>query len=95
MHFCKRHTSYSLDPFIIIVGVYQGLYSPSLLWSLLLGPSRLSTLVGDMAKALAIITLYPLATRGMSVCSTNIHRRTTARWSAGRRSIVVGTEVPG
>ena len=47
-----------------------------------------------MAEALAIVTLYPLATLGMSVCGANIHRHTAARWSAGR-SIMVGTEVPG
>ena len=51
--------------------------------------------MGDMAEALTIVALYPLATLGMSVCGTNIHRRTTARWSAGRRHIIVGTKVPG
>ena len=50
--------------------------------------------MGNMAKALAIVTLYPLATLGMSVCGTNIHRCTAAQWSAGRRSIVIGTKVP-
>ena len=48
-----------------------------------------------MAEALAIVALYPLTMLGTSVCSTNIHRRTTARWSAGRSHIIVGTEVPG
>ena len=47
-----------------------------------------------MAEALAVVTLYPPATWGTSVCGANIHRRTAARWSAGR-SIMVGTEVPG
>ena len=28
-----------------------------------------------MAEALAIVTLYPLATLGTSVCGTNVHRR--------------------
>ena len=51
--------------------------------------------MGDMAEALAIVALYPLATLGTSICGTNIHRCTTARWSAGRRCIIVGTEVPG
>ena len=48
-----------------------------------------------MAEALAIVALYPLATLGMSVCGTNIHRHTAARWSARRGSIIVGTKVPG
>ena len=94
-HLCKRHASYSFDPFVVVVRVYPGLYSPSLLWPLLPGPSRLSALAGDMAEALAIVTLYPLATLGTSIHGTNIHRRTAARWSARRRCTVVGTEVPG
>ena len=44
---------------------------------------------------MAIVALNPLATLGTSVCSTNIHRRTTAQWSARRGSVIVGTEVPG
>ena len=48
-----------------------------------------------MAKALTVVTLYPLATLGMSVCGTNIHRHTAAQWSAGRESVMIGTEVPG
>ena len=40
-HFCEQHTSYSFDPFVVVVGVYLGLYSPSLLWPLLPGPLRL------------------------------------------------------
>ena len=48
-----------------------------------------------MAEALAVVTLDPLATLGTSVRGTNIHRRTAARWGARRRSIMVGTEVPG
>ena len=95
MHFCKRHTLYSFDPFIIIVRVYLGLYSPSLLWQLLPGPLRLSALAGNMAKALTVVTLYPLAMLGTSVCGTNIHRCTAARWGAGRGSVMIGTEVPG
>ena len=87
MHFCEQHTSYSFDPLIVIVGVYLGLYSLSLLWPLLLGPLRLCALTGNMAEALAIVALYPLATLGMSVCGTNIHRCTTARWSAGNCSL--------
>ena len=51
--------------------------------------------MGNMAEALAVVTLYAPATRGTSVCGTNIHRHITARWSAGRRSIMVGTEVLG
>ena len=51
--------------------------------------------MGNMAKALAVVTLNPLAMLGTSVCSTNIHRCTAARWGVGRRSIMVGTEVPG
>ena len=51
--------------------------------------------MGDMAEALAVVALNPLAMLGTSVCGTNIHRRTAARWSAGRRCIIVGTEVPG
>ena len=51
--------------------------------------------MGNMAKALEIVALYPLATLGMSVCSTTVHRCTAAQWSAGRRSIIVGTEVLG
>ena len=97
MHFCKWHSSYSIDPFIVIDWVL-GLHSPSLLWPLLPGPLRLCALVGDMAKALAVVALYPLATRGTSVggvCSTNIHRCTTAWWSAGGRWVMIGTEVPG
>ena len=94
-HLCKRHASYSFDPFVVVVRVYPGLYSPSLLWSLLLGPSRLSALTGDMAEALAMVTLYPLATLGTSIHGTNIHRCTTARWSAGRSQVIVGTKVPG
>ena len=58
MHFCKQHTSYSFDPFVIIVQVYLGLYSLSLLWPLLLGLMRLSTLLGNMAEALAVVALY-------------------------------------
>ena len=77
------------------MGVYLGLYGLSLLWPLLLGPARLSTLAGNMAEALAIVTLYPLAMRGTSICGTNIHRRTTARWGARRRGIVIGTKVLG
>ena len=48
-----------------------------------------------MAEALAIVTLYPLATLGTSVCSTNVHRCTAAQWGTQRGSIIVGTEVPG
>ena len=51
--------------------------------------------MGNVAEALAIVALNPLATLGMSVCGTDIHRRTAARWGAGRGSIVIGTEVPG
>ena len=51
--------------------------------------------MGNMAEALTVVTLYPPATLGTSVCGTNIHGRTTARWSAGRGSIMIGTEVPG
>ena len=93
MHLCERHTSYSFDPFVIIVKVYPGLYSPFWLWQLLLGPLRLSALVGNMAEALTVVTLYPLATLGTSVCSTNIHRCTAARWSARGGSVMTG--VPG
>ena len=95
MHFCEQHTLYSFDPLIVIVRVYLGLYNPSLLWRLLPGPSRLSALAGNMAEALAVVTLYPPATWGTSVCGTNIHRCTAAQWSAGRRGITVGTKVPG
>ena len=84
MHFCEQHTSYSFDPLIIIVWVYLGLYHLSLLWPLLPGLARLSALVGNMAEALAIVALYPLATLGTSVCGTNVHRHTAARWSARR-----------
>ena len=86
---------YSFDPLVVIVRVYLGLYSPSLLWQLLLGLLRLSALAGNMAEALAVVALNPLAMLGTSVCGTNIHRRTAARWDAGRRSIMLGTEVPG
>ena len=48
-----------------------------------------------MAKALTVVTLYPLATLGMSVCGTNIHRCTASQWGAGRGSVVIGTEVLG
>ena len=48
-----------------------------------------------MAEALAVVTLDPLATLGTSVCGTNIHRCTTARWGAGRSRVIVGTEVLG
>ena len=48
-----------------------------------------------MAEALTVVTLYPLATLGMSVCGTNVHRRTAAQWGAGRGSIMIGTKVPG
>ena len=48
-----------------------------------------------MAEALTVVTLYPLAMLGTSVCSTNIHRCTAARQGAGRGSVVIGTEVPG
>ena len=48
-----------------------------------------------MVEALAVVTLDLLAMLGMSVCSTNIHRRTTARWDARRGSVVIGTEVLG
>ena len=65
------------------------------MWQLLLGLSRLSALTGNMAEALAVVTLDPLATLGTSVCSTNIHRCTTARWDSGRGSVVIGTEVLG
>ena len=51
--------------------------------------------MGNMVKALAVVALYPLAMLGMSVCGTNVHRRTAARWSARRRSIMIGTEVLG
>ena len=51
--------------------------------------------MGNIAKALAIVALYPLAMLGTSVCSTNIHRCTTAQWSVRRSHIIVGTEVPG
>ena len=95
MHFCEQHTLYSFDPFVVIIGVYLGLYSPSLLWPLLPGPLRLQALAGNMAKALAIVALYPLATLGTSVCSTNIHRCTAAQWSARRGSVIVGTKVLG
>ena len=91
-HFYKRHTSYSFDPFIVIIRVYLGLYSLSLLWPWLLGPSRLWALAGDMAEALAIVALNPLAMLGTSGCSTNVHRCTAARWSAGRSRVIVGTD---
>ena len=48
-----------------------------------------------MAEALAVVTLYPLAMLGTSVCGTNIHRHTAAQWGARRGSVVIGTEVPG
>ena len=48
-----------------------------------------------MAEALTVVTLYPLAMLGASVCGTNIHRCITAQWGAGRGSIVIGTEVLG
>ena len=51
--------------------------------------------MGNMAEALTVVTLYPPAMWGTSVCGINIHRRTTARWGARRRSIMVGTEVLG
>ena len=51
--------------------------------------------MGNMAETLAVVTLDPLAMLGTSVHGTNIHRRTAARWGAGRRSIMVGTKVPG
>ena len=48
-----------------------------------------------MAEALAIVALNPLAMLGTSVCGTNVHRHTAARWSAGRSQVIVGTKVPG
>ena len=51
--------------------------------------------MGNMAKALAIVALDPLATLGTSVCGTNVHRCTAAQWSGGRSHIIVGIEVPG
>ena len=97
MHLCKQHSLYGIDPFIVIDWVL-GLYSPSLLWPWLLGLSRLCALAGNMAEALAVVALYPLAMRGTSVCGVcgaNIHRYTTAQWGTGRRRIMIGTEVPG
>ena len=51
--------------------------------------------MGNMAKALTVVTLYPLAMLGTSVCGTNLHRCTATQWSVGRGSIMIGTEVLG
>ena len=63
---------------------------------LLPGPAWLCALACNMTKPLAVVALKPLSTRlGASVYGTNIHRCTAAQWSARRRGIVIGTEVPG